>query len=218
MQQMRPEERREFQRLQLNPPVPGTLGAIAISILEIGVLGARVHHAGKLDDQYAELRFSHGGNEIGLKCEVVRTAAGASKYPQSGLESGVRFLAAIGDSGDRLRSMLGALVTRELDKRRTSPGTSPLPKRSIDGDRTVRGADAGFLCYRFENGRWGKRAVFLPEQPQTGFTIARVSDNDEIQRLCRVFEASDEEGRRLIRLFAELSVSDVLAIPPSVPR
>jgi hypothetical protein len=218
MQQMRPEERREFQRLQLKPPIPGTLGAVAVSILEIGVLGARVHHAGELDDQYAELRFSHGGNEIGMKCEIIRTAAGTSKYPQAGLESGVRFLAAIADSGDRLRFMLGDLVTRELDARRTSPGSAPLPKRSIDGDRTVRGVVAGFLCYRFENGRWTKRAVFLPEQPPIGFTVARASDNDEIQRLCRVYEVSDEEGRRLIRLFAELSVSDVLEIPPSVAR
>jgi hypothetical protein len=218
MQQMRPEERREFQRLGLKPPTPGTLGAVAVSILEVGVLGARVQHAGKLDDQYAELRFSHRGNEIGMKCEVVRTAPGASKDPQSGMESGVRFLAAIGDSGDRLRSMLGELVTRELDARRTSPGTSPLPKPRVDGDRTVRGVDAGFLCYRFENGRWSKRAVFLPEQPTLGFTVARASDNDEIQRLCRVFEVSDEEGRRLIRLFAELSVSDVLEIPPKVAR
>ena len=37
-----------------------------------------------------------------------------------------------------------------------------------------------------------------------------------MQRLCRVYEASDNEGRRLIRLFAELSVSDALEIPPPV--
>ena len=41
-----------------------------------------------------------------------------------------------------------------------------------------------------------------------------IEDAAEMQRLCEVFEASDEEGRRLIRLFAELSVSDVLQIPP----
>ena len=39
-------------------------------------------------------------------------------------------------------------------------------------------------------------------------------DADEMQRLCSVYEASDDEGRRLIRLFAELSVSDALQIPP----
>ncbi len=216
MQRLRPEERREFQRLNLTPPIPGTLGTTAVSILEIGVLGARVQHANPLEVEYSELRFSHRGNEIGMKCEIVRTSAADTKYPGAGLESGVRFLAAIGDSGDRLRDLLAELVTKELDRRRTSPGSSPLPPHNVDGDKTARGADAGFLCYRFENGRWSKRAVFLPEQPSTGFTVARASDTGEIQRLCAVYEAADEEGRRLIQLFAELSVSDVLEIPPPV--
>ncbi len=218
MQRLRPEERREFQRLTLSPPVPATLGSTAVSILEIGVLGARVQHAEPLDVQYAELRFAYRGQEMDMKCEIVRTSAGVSKYPGAGLESGVRFLAAIAESGDRLRDMLAELVSKELDARRTTPGTTPLPSRNIDGDITVRAADAGFLCYRFENGKWNKRAVFLPEQPSVGFTVARSSDSEEIQRLCKVFEASDEEGRRLIQLFAELSVSDVLEIPPPVRR
>ena len=47
-----------------------------------------------------------------------------------------------------------------------------------------------------------------------GFTVARSTDTDEMQRLCDVYAASDEEGRRLIRLFAELSVSDAMQIPP----
>jgi hypothetical protein len=218
VQRLRPEERREFQRLTLTPPIPATLGPISVTILEIGVLGARVQHAEPLDVEYAELRFSYRGQDVNLKCEIVRTAAGVSRYPGAGLESGVRFVAAIGESGDLLRDMLAELVTKALDKRRTSPGTTPLPAHTVDGDNTVRGADAGFLCYRFENGRWNKRAVFLPEQPSVGFTVARSSDSEDIQRLCRVFEASDEEGRRLIQLFAELSVSDVLEIPPAVER
>jgi hypothetical protein len=210
MQQLRPEERREFQRLTLNPPLPGTLGSVSVSIVEIGVLGARVQHTGALEAEYPELRFSHQGKEIAMKCEVVRKS--------SGTQSGLRFLAAIGDGGDRLRDMLGMLVMKEIDRRRTSPGSSPLPAHNVDGDITVRGADAGFLSYRFENGKWSKRAVFLPEQPSSGFTVARASDSEEMKRLCRVYEASDDEGRRLIRLFAELSVSDVLEIPPAVER
>jgi hypothetical protein len=213
VQQQRPDERREFQRLALRPPIKGTLGSTPVSILEVGVLGARLQHAKAFDGEYADLRFSYNGQDIGIKCEVVRTFPHAS---EDGMLSGVRFLAAIGEGGDRLRDMLGVLVMKEIDRRRTSPGSSPLPSRSVDGDNTVRGADAGFLCYRFENGKWNKRAVFLPEQPSAGFTVARVSDSDEMKRLCRVYEASDEEGRRLIRLFAELSISDVLEIPPTV--
>lgn len=210
MQELRPEERREFQRLALHPPHPATLGSMSVLILEAGVLGARLRHPSPFEAQYAELRFTHDGKEIVMKCEVIRTFAGIA----TGAESGVRFLAAIGESGDALRNMLGELVTTELNARRSPGGMLEAP--SVDGDRTVRGRDAGFLCYRFERGVWGKRAVFLPEQPSSGFTVSRSSDAEEIQRLCRVFEASDEEGRRLIRLFAELSVSGVLEIPPSV--
>jgi hypothetical protein len=74
--------------------------------------------------------------------------------------------------------------------------------------------DAQFLSFRFEHGGWKRRHVFLPEQPAIGFTVARGEDAEEMQRLCEVYEASDDEGRRLIRLFAELSVSDALQIPP----
>ncbi|HEY3055709.1 MAG TPA: hypothetical protein VGK31_07245 [Thermoanaerobaculia bacterium] len=202
------EERREFQRLRLDPTVPATLGDVAVSILEIGVLGARVRHTDPIGKEYAELRFSHAGVNIGMRCEVVRTINN---------ESGVRFLAAVDDSGDRLRSMLADLVTHEFEvRRKLPPNTIPQSVSSVDGDKTVRGADAAFLCYRLENGVWRRRRVFLPEQPAIGFTVARNEDSAEMQRLCRVYEASDEEGRRLIRLFAELSVSDALEIPPKI--
>ena len=207
MQQMRPEERREFQRLTLKPALPGLLGTHPVSILEIGVLGARVKHDDEIGSEHLDLRFSHSGQQIEMKCQIIRTSPG--------MQTGLRFVAAIGDSGDKLRDMLAMLVMKEIDRRRTNPGREPMPSHTVDGDNTVRGADAGFLSYRFENGRWSKRPVFLPEQPSSGFTVARSSESDEIQRLCRVYEASDEEGRRLIRLFAELSVSDALEIPPS---
>jgi hypothetical protein len=208
------EERREFQRLALDPPIPGSLGATAISILEIGVLGARVHHGEPLDAERGDLRFAFEGKEIGLQCQVVRSVPSRdAKYPGSGIESGLRFVAAIGNSGDVLREMLARLVLQELERSRAGNGT-PLPAPEIDGDKTVRGIEAGFSCYRLENGCWSRRPVFLPEQPASGFTVARGQDAEEMQRLCLVYAASDDEGRRLIRLFAELSVSDALQIPP----
>lgn len=213
----RGEERREFQRLDLDPPIPGTLGTTAVSVVEVGVLGARLHHAEGVIETFSELRFSHRGEDIAMRCEVVRTAPSKdARYPAAGMESGVRFIAAVGESGDRLRGMLAEYVTKIIDARRKTSPMKSTAETSIDGDRTVRGADAGFLCYRLDNGVWRRRRVFLPEQPTSGFTVARGEDHAEMQRLCRVYEASDEEGRRLIRLFAELSVSEQLQIPPSV--
>lgn len=213
MTAVQPDERREFQRLNVDPPIPATLGTDPVSILEIGVLGARVQHSTSIDGTHAELHFSYNGGEVDMKCEVVRTLPRKSPYPDAGFESGLRFLAAMADSGDRLREMLGDLVAAEINARRAH-GSAMLQAPSVDGDKTVRSKDAGFISFRFENGKWIKRPVFLPEQPKSGFTVSQSSDATELQRLCAVYEASDEEGRRLIRLFAELSVSDVLQIPP----
>jgi hypothetical protein len=210
MQHAKGDERREFQRLRLDPPVSGTFGATPVTIVEVGVLGACIRHPAPAAGEKNELRFTWGGTEIGMRCEVVRTFAAK----ESGVTmSGLRFLAALGDSGDHLRSMLAQLVVRAIESRYDASATR-LHIRQVDGDKTVRGADAQFLSFRLENSAWRRRHVFLPEQPAVGFTVARGEDAEEMQRLCTVYEASDEEGRRLIRLFAELSVSDALQIPP----
>jgi hypothetical protein len=214
MHQTSGEERREFQRLRLDPPLAATFGDEDVRLLEVGVLGARMRHAPSLDLARGELRFRWGSDDIAMRCEIVRTVGpDRAKYAGNGCESGVRFLAALGHSGDRLRDMLAQIVMRELEDRHDASATR-LYIRAIDGDKTVRGIDAQFLSYRFENGTWQRRPIFLPEQPAVGFTVARGEDTDELRRLCEVYEASDDEGRRLIRLFAELSVSQVLQIPP----
>lgn len=208
------EERREFQRLRLETPLPGSFGGAEVTIVEVGILGARIQHATPLADPRAELRFASDTSETVMRCECVRTLESSqTRYGNSGFVSGLRFIAAVGDSGDALRNMLSRLVVNAIEDRHDSSATR-LRIRQVDGDKTVRGADAQFLSFRLDNGQWRRRHVFLPEQPPAGFTVARGEDALEMQRLCTVYEGSDEEGRRLIRLFAELSVSDVLQIPP----
>ncbi len=212
MRGMRADERREFQRLDIDPPIPASFSSTPVALVEIGVLGARIHHGEPLDREEAELRFSFEGQEIALQCAVVRTVSSQeNKYPGSGVESGVRFRTAVGESGEYLRAMLGTLVTRALESR---PASSTLAETTVDGDKTVRGSDAAYFSYRLDKSIWRRRAIFLPEQPANGFTVARSIDIDEINRLQRIYQASDDEGRRLIRLFAELSVSEELKIPP----
>jgi hypothetical protein len=203
------DERREFQRICIDPPMSATFGGTPVDFIEVGILGARLRHDGALESP-SELRVPYRGREIVMRCEVVRTFdVGASK------ESGLRFVAAVGDSGDLLRELLYDCVTRELEEIRDIT-LRRLKGRSVDGDITVRGKDASFVSYRLEGSGWKKRAVFLPEQPNIGFTVSRSEDPDEMQTLCQVYLASDDEGRRLIRLFAELSISSVLNLPPDL--
>ena len=203
-------ERREFQRLRLDSPIAASFGNIPVTLVEIGILGARIEHATPLGDTYNDLRFDFDGHTIVMRCEVVRTTGSEGNYV-----SGMRFLSAAGESGDHLRKMLAHHVSRVLEHRFDNSATRLKILRRIDGDKTIRGTDAHFLSYRLEDGAWRRRRVFLPEQPTSGFTVARGEDADEMQRLCAVYEVSDDEGRRLIRMFAELSVSDALQIPPS---
>jgi hypothetical protein len=213
MEPSRSDERREFQRLRLDTPLAGTFGTVAVTILEAGVLGARLQHSDGIEER-GDLRFWFESNEIALRCDVVRTfEADVVRYPGGGFISGLRFRSALGNSGDHLRVMLAQLVSHAIEARGDSSATR-IRLRAVDGDRTVRGSDAHFLCYRLESTGWRKRHVFLPEQPAVGFTVARGEDAEEMHRLCEVYEASDEEGRRLIRLFAELSISEALQIPP----
>jgi hypothetical protein len=197
-------ERREFQRLRLNAPIPARFGDAEVTLVEVGILGARIEHVALPESARADLEFTFGGSVIHMRCEIVRTL---------GEMSGLRFLAAVGESGDHLRDMLSQLVVKAIEEHHDSSATR-LRIRQVDGDKTVRGVDANFHSYHFEGGAWKRRPVLLPEQPPTGFTVPRGEDAEEMQRLCEVFEASDEEGRRLIRLFAELSVTGVLQIPP----
>ena len=83
------EERREFQRLRVDPATEATPGSASVRIVEIGVLGARVEHGEAVKEEYPELRFRRGDADVTLRCEMVRSGD---------KESAVRFLAAIAES------------------------------------------------------------------------------------------------------------------------
>lgn len=206
---MKSEERREFQRLALDPPADARLDGQDVKLIEIGILGARIRHGFLLYGKKSGLlAFSWRGKSIELDCVVVRTSPGAGELQESGLQ----FSRARGVSDELLREMLSEKVRPILEARRSEPGSIPIT--DIDADVTIRPRDAGYFCYRLENGQWQKTRAFLPEQPSVGFTVARHEDSREIERLCRAYQSADAEGRRLIRLFAELSVSEAMHLPP----
>jgi len=67
----------------------------------------------------------------------------------------------------------------------------------------------GYVSYRLQNHSWWRVPTDSPEQPPDGFTVAAYEDEEELETLCRTYEQTDEEGRRLIRLVAELSAMSV---------
>jgi hypothetical protein len=209
---MAQKERRESQRLKLAKPILALFDGESALILDIGVAGAYVEHHGVASSgETRRLAFRWHGAEVEFVCEVIRSAVvrdGGSKNPVS--HTGVRFVEAIGDAEARLQEMMATFVGRVLAAQRAnasgsaggSEGETILAR--IGDARRLR--SSGFVSYRLRDGKWWRVPTDKPEQPDNGFTVAAYEDEGELETLCAAYEAADEEGRRMIRLVAELSV------------
>jgi hypothetical protein len=86
-------------------------------------------------------------------------------------------------------------------------GSSALPT-----DRVAK--EAGYICLQLEKNRWRKKRTPDPGQPVEGFTVSASEDQSQIQMLCDAYEKSDDDGRKMIQLFAQLSIVEGEGIPP----
>ena len=65
------------------------------------------------------------------------------------------------------------------------------------------------MSYKLKGNMWWRTPTSSALQPQNGFTVAAYEDENDLQTLCEAYVSSDDEGRRLIRLVAELSAASV---------
>lgn len=204
-------ERREFQRLKLVKPILGTLDGQNALILDVGIGGAFVEHYGERSqgDRF-RLAFAWEGSTIEFDCEVRRSVIVRRASDETSVShTGSRFVAAIGDSERLLEQMMAAFVGRILaaqranarGERESAEGLAILDH--LGDARRVRAR--GFVAYRFVDGLWSTERSESPKQPEDGFTVAAHEDDDELQVLREAYEQTDDEGRSLIRLVAQLS-------------
>ena len=207
-----PNDRRTFQRLKLAQPILATWNGQSALILDIGVNGAFVEHHGtaKAGDR-TTLSFRWQSHEIEFSCNVihsvvVRPPSAAGHSPMS--QTGVRFSEASDESNARLYEMMVAFVSRLLAAHRANAAADdPYASAAFLAQvgQARRSRMRGFLRYEWDGKQWSRKRVDVPEQPQNGFTVAAFEDEEDLETLCRSYEAADDEGRRLIRLIAELS-------------
>lgn len=180
-------------------------------ILDLGLGGAFVEHYGAVSPGWRfRLLFRWKGEDVEFVCEVARSRVKRNAGDGVNIvsHSGVRFIEAIGGSDARLNDLMATFVGRVLAAQRANAGGFATEAESLDlaqlgGARRVR--SRGFVTYRFHDGRWTRESAESSKQPDNGFTVAAFEDEDEIETLCRTYEIADAEGRRLIRLVAELS-------------
>jgi len=208
-------DRREFQRLRLAKPILALMDGQNALILDIGIAGAYIEHYGALPPGARfKLSFRWQRADVELLCEVrrARVVRGGGDKMSVVSHSGVQFVEAIGDADARLNDMMATFVGRVLAAQRANASGKPeegeaLSLTQLGGARRAR--TRGYMLYRYAKGKWYREPTDSPQQPALGFTVAAYEDEEELETLCRAWEIADDEGRRMIRLVAELSARSV---------
>lgn len=214
------QERREYQRIRLDEPLVGRFGAVNVMILDIGISGALIEHHTKIaPGERHKLTFSSNEKEIALMAEVVRSTvgrfAGTAEKKTPVYSSGLHTLAVMEESEHALREMIAGYVTRALDLQKANArglGSEPIGAETLARLIGGRSDAKGYLTCRWDGRTWKKTASLKATQPADGFTVS--ASEKDVDKLCRTFRSADEEGRRLIRMLAELSVAPSQQSPP----
>ena len=209
---MAPNDRREFQRLRLAKPILALLDGQNALILDIGISGAFVEHYGehKAGDRQ-RLLFRWKGEDVDFVAEIAHSVVVRSTLSSVVSHSGLRFVQAVGKAEALLNDMMATFVGKILAAQKANAGaTEPSGAVAlVDLGGARRSRSRGFITFRLQGGIWSRELTDTPTQPLNGFTVAAYEEDEELESLCRTWEAADAEGRRLIRLVAELSAHTV---------
>lgn len=199
--------------MKLARPILASLENDSALILDIGLGGALLeHHGTPKEGDRMTLKFKWQGEVVSFPCEVIRTTPSRSESSgKQTSESAVLFIDPSGTSLEKLQDMMATFVGRVLAAQRANAAANAGEPTSILfqlGDAR-RSRTRGYVAYLYDGKSWLRRPSRLSDQPRNGFTVAAYEDEEELETLCRAYETADEEGRRLIRLVAELSANSV---------
>jgi hypothetical protein len=207
-------ERRKYQRVVLARPLPGRLGSGRIYVLDASLIGLRIAHQGAAPPAGSPCRieFEWEGRLVALDCEVRRNALHKlAKNPgeKSIYHAGLSITGALGDSDSALRQMVASIVARALDEQKAN--ARGVPAAAAQCFQTGKGTD--YVRCELVSGTWRRTETNRADQPQNGFTVSAEESREHVDMLCDTFGNADEEGRRLIRMMAELSISKAEGVP-----
>jgi hypothetical protein len=206
-------ERRRYGRIRLDEQLNARFGDTRAKVLELSIVGFRIMHEGRLPaGDERRLLVDWQGSPIDIGCSVVRTSLWrlSKAMGESSLyHSGLRILDASRESFDRLRELIAERILRALEEQKANArGIPPLAAYMYQPQK-------GDLFRRCElvDGAWRKSETIRADQPPNGFTVSADVDPQHIDLLCRTWETTTDEGRRLTRMLAELSLSKVEGVP-----
>jgi hypothetical protein len=234
---------RRVQRIHLAQPVIARLGATPVVLVDISILGARIEHQTPLTaGAQSRLTFRWDDTEVSTDCRIVRSRLERFSVGADGLtvyHSGLEFERVSEETKQNLKRMIEGFITRALEEQklnargvvpqheigkmpifrfggqltanssdvRTAAGTSGLPTARM-------AAESGYICYHLDTNTWRKKRTHDPGQPSEGFTISANEDHAQADLLCEAYQKSDRDGRKMIQLFAQLSIMDGEGVTP----
>lgn len=195
---MQPRTRR-VQRIHFPQPLTGRLGTTEVALVDLSVLGARLEHRVPLAaGAHARVAFEWDGEAIGAECRIVR-----SRVEKGVHRSGVEFHNLSPQMRETIRRLIEIHLRRAFDEQRRAARDVILPP--LDAIVSV---DNGYVCLSLESNAWLRKRTHDPGQPPEGFTVSADETDSQIELLREAYERSDGAGRRLIQIFAQLSIVD----------
>ncbi len=185
-----------------------------VYIIDISLQGVRIAHQGTLPPAGREcvLTFDWDDEQVDLHCEVTRNTLerlAKSASEKSVYHAGLKITEASAEARETLRRMIATLVARALDEQKAN--ARGIPAEAAQCFQTGKGTE--FLRYELIDGAWRRTETARPDQPASGFTISANEDRAHIEMLCHTFANADGPGRKLIKMMAELSISQEEGIP-----
>lgn len=206
-------ERRRYGRIRLDQHLPARFGETRTKVIELSIAGFRMAHEGRLPaGEQRRLLVDWQGSTIDLGCSLVRSSLwrlSRKMGEQSIYHSGVRILDASRESFERLRELIAERILRALEEQKANArGIPPLAAYMYQPEK-------GDLFRRCEliDGVWRKSETIRDGQPPNGFTVSAEVDPRHVEMLCRTWETTTDEGRRLTQMLAELSLSKAEGVP-----
>jgi hypothetical protein len=219
------------------------LGTTPVVLVDISVLGARIEHNVPMTaGARAKLVFTFDDDEIVTECRIVRSRLERFSVGADGLtvyHSGLEFEDTPAQMKERLKQMIARFITRALEEQKMN-ARGVMPQHDVENMPIFRyggmlsantkdvaamlgetalptsriATETGYICYHLENNVWRKKRTHDPGQPLEGFTISANEDRAQADLLCEAYQRSDKEGRRMIQLFAQLSIVEGEGVSP----
>ena len=210
-----PKERRKVSRVKLTQPLGGRSGTARVFLVDVSLEGLRVAHQGTLPPVLHKCHISlrWQGHPIELDCEVIHNSIfKLAKGPggeKSIYHAGLRIREADATSRANLKLLVSDCVARALDEQKAN--ARGVPASAAHSFQTGKGND--YIRCELVDGAWRRTTTNRPEQPTNGFTISAEEEREQVELLCQTFETADAAGRKLIKTFAEMSISKAEGVP-----